>query len=63
MSDLSPLSGAERKLDLGAVRSPFDPKRSSAKLSFCGGEAGFNPYQRAHSTGYCSVFWTFEGWT
>jgi hypothetical protein len=25
MSDLSPLSGVERKLDFGAVRSPFDP--------------------------------------
>ena len=25
MSDLSPLSGVERKLDFGAVRSVFDP--------------------------------------
>jgi hypothetical protein len=29
MSDLSPLSGVERKSDLGAVRSDFDPKRTS----------------------------------
>jgi hypothetical protein len=26
MSDLSPLSGEERKLDFGAARSAFDPK-------------------------------------
>ena len=25
MSDLSPLSGAKRKLDFGAVRAAFDP--------------------------------------
>ncbi len=28
MSDLSPLSGVKRKLDFGAVRSPFYPKRT-----------------------------------
>jgi hypothetical protein len=28
MSDLSPLSGVERKLDFGAVRSVFDPKET-----------------------------------
>ena len=31
MSDLSPLSGVERKLDFGAVRSVFDPIRKSAR--------------------------------
>jgi hypothetical protein len=30
MSDLSPLSGVERKSDLGAVRSEFDPQRTLA---------------------------------
>ena len=30
MSDLSPLSGAERKLDFGAVRSAFDPEDISS---------------------------------
>jgi hypothetical protein len=29
MSDLSPLSGVKRKLDFGAVRTGFDPKRTS----------------------------------
>src|ERR1700694_2492869 len=28
MSELSPLSGVERKLDFGAIRAAFDPKRS-----------------------------------
>ena len=28
MSDLSPLSGVERKLDFGAVRSALDPKQT-----------------------------------
>ena len=28
MSDLSPLSGVERKLDFGAARSPLDPSRT-----------------------------------
>jgi len=26
MSDLSPVSGAKRKLDFGAVKAAFDPK-------------------------------------
>jgi len=30
MSDLSPLSGVERKSDLEAVRSAFDPSRKSS---------------------------------
>jgi hypothetical protein len=30
MSDLSPLSGVERKLDFGAVRSVDDPSRKSS---------------------------------
>src|SRR5260370_38737966 len=30
MSDLSPLSGVERKSDLEAVRSVFDPSRKSS---------------------------------
>jgi hypothetical protein len=30
MSELSPLSGAKRKLDFGAVRAGFDPNRTSA---------------------------------
>jgi hypothetical protein len=30
MSDLSLLSGVERKLDFGAVRSAFDPERTLA---------------------------------
>src|SRR6266404_3014329 len=38
MSDLSPLSGAERKLDFGAVRAAFDPERTS---DFGQGEVGF----------------------
>jgi hypothetical protein len=29
MSDLSPLSGVERKLNFGAFRSAFDPTRTS----------------------------------
>jgi hypothetical protein len=29
MSELSPLSGVKRKLDLGAVRSAFDTERTS----------------------------------
>jgi hypothetical protein len=33
MSDLSPLSGVERKLDFGAVRSVFDPQRTSGLRS------------------------------
>jgi len=33
MSALSPLSGVKRKLDLGAVRSAYDPK---ATLRACG---------------------------
>jgi hypothetical protein len=28
MSDLSPLAGVKRKLDFGAVRSPFDPQET-----------------------------------
>jgi hypothetical protein len=32
MSDLSPLSGVERKSDLGAVRSAFDPTATFARL-------------------------------
>jgi len=28
MSELSPLSGAKRKLDFGAVRAAFDPERT-----------------------------------
>jgi hypothetical protein len=28
MSDLSPLRGAKRKLDFGAVRAAFDPTRT-----------------------------------
>ena len=32
MSDLSPLSGLKRKSHFGAVRSPFDPKRTSTEL-------------------------------
>jgi len=30
MPDLSPLAGAKRKLDLGAVRAAFEPKHASA---------------------------------
>jgi hypothetical protein len=30
MSDLSPLSGVKRKLYLGAARSAYDPKATSA---------------------------------
>lgn len=33
VSDLGPLSGEERKLDVGAVRSPFDPERTSGPLA------------------------------
>src|SRR5260221_5669041 len=33
MSDLSPLSGVERKLDFGAVRSPFDPTETSSPIN------------------------------
>jgi len=33
MSALSPLSGVKRKLDLGAVRSAFDPKPTLAALN------------------------------
>ena len=29
MSELSPLSGAKRKLDFGAIRAAFDPKATS----------------------------------
>jgi hypothetical protein len=32
MSDLSLLSGVERKLDFGAVRSAFDPQRTSSLI-------------------------------
>ena len=32
MSDLSPLLGVKRKSDFGAVRSDFDPERTSLKL-------------------------------
>ena len=32
MSDLSPLSGEERKSNFGAVRSVDDPERSSEEL-------------------------------
>jgi hypothetical protein len=36
MSELSPLSGAKRKLDFGAVRAAFDPQRKSAqRLQLC----------------------------
>src|SRR5258708_18952383 len=35
MSDLSPLSGVERKLDFGAVRSPFDPSETLADKFCC----------------------------
>jgi hypothetical protein len=41
MSDLSPLSGEERKLDFGAARSAFDPGRV---------ETFFDP-QKLHATG------------
>jgi hypothetical protein len=34
MSELSPLSGEERKLDFGAVRSVEDPNLTSPRLSF-----------------------------
>jgi hypothetical protein len=33
MSDLSPLSGVERKLDFGVVRSAFDPKADISRVS------------------------------
>jgi hypothetical protein len=33
-SDLSALSGAKRKCDFGAVRSPFDPKRTRQALLY-----------------------------
>jgi hypothetical protein len=29
MSELSPLSGVERKLDFGVLKSGFDPQRAS----------------------------------
>src|SRR5712672_2861480 len=38
MSDLSPLSGAKRKSDLGAVRSAFDPERTIARSGSEGSE-------------------------
>jgi hypothetical protein len=31
MSELSPLSGAKRKLDFGAVRAAFDPNATSTR--------------------------------
>ena len=39
MSDLSPLSGPKRKLDLGAVRSAFDPTATLALHGY-----GFHGY-------------------
>jgi hypothetical protein len=33
MSDLSPLSGAKRKLDVGAFRAAFDPQRHFATFA------------------------------
>src|SRR5437773_3325661 len=35
MSDLSPLSGVKRKLDFGAVRAAFDPKRTLGRDKLC----------------------------
>jgi hypothetical protein len=35
MSELSPLSGAKRKLDFGTVRTVFDPKLSCATRRVC----------------------------
>jgi hypothetical protein len=39
MPDLSPLSGAERKLDFGDARAVVDPKQTSglARAAFCHG--------------------------
>ena len=42
MSDLSPLSGVERKLDFGAVRAAFDPDRTSRCFRL-----GIGPYRAA----------------
>src|SRR5436305_1573084 len=36
MSDLSPLSGVKRKLQFGAVRAAFDPKRTLVHLGNLG---------------------------
>jgi len=33
MSESSPLSGVQRKLDFGAVRSPFDPNSEVRRAS------------------------------
>ena len=33
MSELSPLSGVQRKSDFGAVRAAFDPNATSSALS------------------------------
>jgi len=45
MSDLSPLSGVERKLDFGAVRSVDDPTETLAAPNGNPLGAGFSPYQ------------------
>jgi hypothetical protein len=45
MSDLSPLSGEERKLDFGAVRSVDDPTETLAVRGGRVSDAGFSPYQ------------------
>jgi hypothetical protein len=46
---------------LAASISPFDSQRSSASVSCCSSEIGFNPYQSARSTGYDAVAWNLWG--
>jgi hypothetical protein len=53
---LSPLSGAKRKLDVGALRAAFDPSETSASISCCGSEAGFSLYQFTRLSRYNGAY-------
>ena len=55
MSDLSPLSGVERKLDFGAVRSVFDPTATFAVHCGNGFDADITPIKKSFKPIQCCL--------
>jgi hypothetical protein len=45
MSAFMSAIGGKADMAKTAAMSPNDPKRTSARISYCGSEGGFNPYQ------------------
>src|SRR5258708_6629178 len=58
MSQLSPLSGVERKLDFGAVRSAFDPTETSSLIASGRPSTRRRPMHSASCSGEPSALWT-----